>query len=184
MRLAHWSVVLVLAAGYVSVGSGLLALVWFPDLPDAPPDACTDPPCWGLDVDGASLLVLLPFMAHVLLLGFALLLGGIALLFSLAAAVRGHGRSGLGAAAIAVAGPFLVLAGGELLPHLVNPCILPDLAGADPPGFCVNTPEGFDVRDDWHALQHAVVGFLPFALLVAWWWRRSAPAAQAGAVER
>jgi hypothetical protein len=172
-RLAGWSVVLVVAAGVVSVASGLLALAWFPDLPDQPPDPCTDPPCWGLDVDGAAALLVLPFIAHVVLLGLALLMGGLALLLGLVAAGRGHGRNALGLAAVAVAGPVLVLVGGELVPHLANPCVLPDVAGAEPPGFCITTPQGADVPDNWHALDHAVVGFLPVSLLVAWWWRRS-----------
>lgn len=172
-RLARWSVVLIVAAGVVSVASGLLALVWFPDLPDAPLEACTDPPCWGLDLGGASPLLLLPFIAHLLLLGLALLIGGLALLLSLVAAARGGGRNALGLAAVAVAGPLLVLVGGELVPHLVNPCVLPELAGAEPPGFCTTTPAGADVPDNWHALDHAVVGFLPLSLVVAWWWRRA-----------
>lgn len=183
-RLARWSVVLVVAAGVVSVASGLLALAWFPALPDRPPDACTDPPCWGLDVDGSAALLGLPFFAHVLLLGLALLIGALALLLGLVAAVRGHGRNALGLAAVAVVGPLLVLIGGELVPHLVNPCVLPDLAGAEPPGFCVTTPEGADVPDNWHALDHAVVGFLPVSLLVAWWWRRSASRHPIGVAQR
>lgn len=113
-------------------------------------------------------------MAHLLLLGLALLLGGLAVLVSLVAAVRGSGRTVLGVAAVAVVGPLVVLVGGELVPHLANPCVLPELAGADRPGFCTTTPEGPDVPDSWHALDHAVVGFFPFSLLVAWWWRRRA----------
>jgi len=183
-RLAGWSVVLVVAAGVVSVASGLLALAWFPALPDQPSDACTDPPCWGLDVDGAAALLVLPFIAHVLLLGLALLIGGLALLLGLVAAGRRRGRRGLGLAAVAVGGAALVLVGGELVPHLVNPCVLPDLAGAEPPGFCVTTPEGADVPDNWHALDHAVVGFLPVSLLVAWWWRRSASRDPIGMAQR
>lgn len=178
-RLAHWSGILVVAAGVVSVGSGLLALVWFPDLPDAPPDACTDPPCWSLDLGGASPLVLLPFVAHVLLLGAALLLGGLSLLLSLVAAVRGDGRHVLAVGAVAVAGPLLVLVGGEVLPHVLNPCVLPELAGAEPPGFCTRTSEGADVPDNWHALDHALEGFLPLSLEEAWWWRRRASRAVA-----
>ncbi len=141
-------------------------------------------------MDGASALVLLPFMAHVLLLGLALLIGALALLLSLVAAGRRRGRRGLGLAAVAVGGPLLVLVGGELVPHLVNPCVLPDLAGAEPPGFewapgfCVTTPEGADVPDNWHALDHAVVGFLPVSLLVAWWWRRSASRDPIGMAQR
>jgi hypothetical protein len=76
------------------------------------------------------------------------------------------------------------LVGGELVPHLVNPCVLPDLAGAEPPGFCVTTPEGADMPDNWHALDHAVVGFLPVSLLVAWWWRRSASRHPIGMAQR
>lgn len=71
-----------------------------------------------------------------------------------------------------VAGPIIVLVGGELLPHVINPCVLPDLAGAEPPAFCVNTPDGADVPENWHALDHALVDFLPSSLLVVWWWRR------------
>lgn len=183
MRLAHSSVVLVVAAGVASVAGGLLALVWFPDLPDQPPDACTDPPCWSLDVDVGSALVLLPFIAHLLLLGLALLLGGLAVLLNLVTAVRGRGRNALRVAAVVVIGPLLVLVGGELVPHLVNPCVLPELAGAEPPGFCTTTPQGADVPDRWHALDHAVVGFLPLSLLVAWWWRRQAPRAPTGSVQ-
>lgn len=175
-RLARSSVVLVVAAGVASVAGGLLALVWFPDLPDQPPDACPDPPCWSLDVDVGSALVLLPFIAHLLLLGLALLLGGLCLLLSLVTAARGRGRESLAVAAVAVVGPLLVLVGGELVPHLVNPCALPEWTGVEPPGFCTTTPQGADVPDNWHALDHAVVGFLPLSLLVAWWWRRASRA--------
>ncbi len=94
------------------------------------------------------------------------------------------GRNALGLAAVAVVGAVLVLVGGELVPHLVNPCVLPDVAGAEPPGFCVTTPEGADVPDNWHALDHAVVGFLPVSLLVAWWWRRSASRHPIGMAQR
>lgn len=172
-RLARWSVALVVAAGVVSVAGGLAALVWFPDLPDQPQDACTDPPCWSLGVDGASALALLPFMVHLVLLALAMLIGGFALLIGLAA-VRAGGRNGVGLAAVAVVGPLLVLVGGELVPHLVNPCVLPELVGARTPEFCVKTPEGADVPGTWHALDHAVVGFLPLSLLLAWWWTRQA----------
>jgi hypothetical protein len=135
-------------------------------------------------VDGAAGLLVLPFIAHVLLLGLALLIGGLALLLGLVAAGRGRGRNALGLAAVAVVGPVLVLVGGELVPHLVNPCVLPDMAGAEPPGFCITTRQGADVPDNWHALDHAVVGFLPVSLLVAWWWRRSASREPIGTVQR
>ena len=177
-RLARWGVIVVVVAGVVAVASGVLALVWSPDLPDAPPDACPDPPCFGLDLGGASPLLLLPLMAPLLLLGIALLMGALSLLLSLVAALRGHGRRVLAVGIAAVVGPLLVLVGGEVLPHLLNPCVLPDLAGMEPPGFCVRTPEGVDVPDDWHLLDHALVGFLPLSLALAWWWkRRESPSA-------
>lgn len=172
-RLARWSVILTVAAGAVSVASGLLALVWFPELPDARPEGCTDPPCWDLDVGGASPLVLLPFIAHLMLLALALLMGALALLLTLVASLRGRGRYALGLAAIAVAGPLLVLFGGEVLPHVANPCVLTELASGDLPDFCTVTPQGADVPDNWHALDHALVGFLPLSLVVAWWWKRT-----------
>ncbi len=174
-RLARWGVLVVVVAGVVAVASGVLALLWSPDLPAAPPDACLDPPCFGLDLGGASSLVLLPLFAPLGLLGVALLTGGLSLVLSFVAAVRGHGRRVLTVGVVAVVGPLLVLVGGEVLPHLLNPCALPDLAGMEPPGFCVRTSEGVDVPDDWHALDHALVGFLPLSLALAWWWKRREP---------
>lgn len=177
-RLARWGVVVVVVAGVVAVASGVLALVWSPDLPVAPPDPCPDPPCLGLDLGGASPLVFLPLIGHLGLLGVALLMGGLSLLLSMAAAVRGHGRHVLAVGVAAVVGPLLVLVGGEILPHVLNPCVLPDLVGAEPPGFCVRTSDGVDVPDDWHLLDHALVGFLPLSLALAWWRkRRESPSA-------
>jgi len=108
----------------------------------------------------------------VLLLGIALLIGGLSLLLSVLHAVRGRGVGVLVVGAVAVVGPLTVLIGGEVLPHVLNPCVLPDLAGANSPGFCARTPEGVDVPENWHALDHVLVGFLPLSLLLAWWWKR------------
>jgi hypothetical protein len=69
---------------------------------------------------------------------------------------------------VSAVGPVLVLLGGEVVPHVLNPCVPCNLWGAPPPSFCVRTAEGFDVPDRWHALDHAVVGFLPLSLLIAW----------------
>lgn len=171
-RFARLSVILVVLAGAVSVMSGLVSLVWSPDLPAASPGTCTEEPCFDFDLGNASPFAALPLIAHLLLLGLALAMGGVSLLSSVVTAIRRHQRRALAVSAIAVAGPLIVLAGGEVVPHLLNPCVLPDLAGAQPPAFCVSTPEGTDVPDNWHALDHALVGFLPLSLLVAWWWRR------------
>ena len=171
-RLCRVSLLVVLAAGVVAVLSGALSLVWSPSFSDVPAEPCTDPPCLSLDLNGVSPLVVLPFVAHLALLGIALALGAVALLLGFVAAARGHGRRLLTIGAIALAAPLLVLVGGELLPHLLNPCVLPELAGARPPGFCERSPEGIDVPDRWHALYHALVGFLPLSLAVGWWGRR------------
>lgn len=167
-RLARSSIVLVVLAGVISVMSGLLELVWSPDLPPAPPSTCTDEPCF----DFSFPLAALPFIAHVLLLGLALSMGGLSLLLGVVTAVRRRQARVLAVSAIAVVGPLVVLVGGEILPHVLNPCVLPDLAGAQPPAFCESTRDGTDVPENWHALDHAVVGFLPLSLAVAWWWRR------------
>lgn len=171
-RLARWTAVVVVVAGAVAAASGLLALVWSPDLPDAVPDACLDPPCLSLDLGGASPLVILPFAAHFLLLGVAVVIGAASLLLSVVTAVRGHGRRVLAVGAVAVVGPLLVLIGGEVLPHVLNPCALPEFVGAEPPGFCTRTPEGADIPESWHALDHALAGFLPLSLALAWCWKR------------
>ncbi|MBW3576665.1 MAG: hypothetical protein KY462_02790 [Actinobacteria bacterium] len=116
--------------------------------------------------------MILPLIAHVVLLGVALLLAGLSLLFALATAVRGRGRTMVFPAVLAAAGPVVVLIGGGIVPHVLNPCALPDLAGAEPPGFCARSSEGADVPDAWHALYHAAVGYLPLSLVFAWGWKR------------
>lgn len=159
-------------AGVVSVASGLLALVWSPDLPPAPADTCTDEPCFDLNLGNTSPFAVVPLIAHFLLLGLALAVGALSVLLGVVTAVRRRRLRELALGAMLVAGPLIVVAGAEVLPHVLNPCVLPDLAGAEPPAFCVKTSDGADVPDDWHALDHALVGFLPLSLLVAWWWRR------------
>lgn len=172
-RLARSSVILVVLAGAVSVLAGLLALVWSPDLSPAPADTCTEEPCFGLDLGGGSPFAALPLLAHLVLLALALAMGGLSLLLGVVSAIRRRRFRALAVSALAVVGPLMVLVGGEVLPHVLNPCVLPDVAGAEPPAFCETTPEGADVPENWHALDHAVVGFLPMSLLVAWWWRRT-----------
>lgn len=110
-----------------------------------------------------------------MLLGLALLVGGVSLLLSLVEALRGHRMRVLFVGAAAVMGPLMVLVGGEIVPHVVNPCVITDVVGAGPPGFCSRTPEGTDVPDNIHALYHGVVGFLPLSLAFAWWWKRAGP---------
>ena len=160
--------ILVVLAGVISVMSGLLELVWSPEIPPAPPSTCTDEPCFNFDFPVA----VLPLIAHVLLLGLAFAGGGLLLLRGVVTAIRRRQLRALAVGVMFVVGPLMVLVGGEVVPHVLNPCVLPDLAGAEPPGFCESTPEGADVPENWHALDHALVGFLPMSVLVAWWCRR------------
>lgn len=175
-RLARGVVVIVIVAGVAALASGVLGLFLSPDLPAAQPDTCTDEPCFGFDLGGVSPWALLPFLAHLVLLGAALFLGGLALLAGVVASARRSGRLSrprpLLIGVFALAAPVAVLVVGEVLPHLVNPCVLSDLAGAEPPAFCEQTDSGADVPTTWHALDHAMVGFLPAALVVGWVWRR------------
>lgn len=159
---------------------GLLGLVWSPDLPPPPPSTCTDEPCF----DFSFPLAALPWVAPVLLLVLALSLGGLSLLISVVAALRRGPARAFALSAVGVVGPIVVLVGGEVLPHLLNPCVLPDLAGGGAPGFCEVTQDGTDVPAKWHALDHALVGFLPLSLAVAWWWRGHGTPGQVGAQTR
>ncbi len=113
-------------------------------------------------------------MAPVALLGVAVLLGGLSLLLGLLTALREGPRRALTFGAVATFGPLLVVIGGEVLPHLLSPCAPAELWNAPAPSLCVWSPDGLDVPERWHALNHALVGFLPLSLALNWWWRRGA----------
>ena len=173
-RLARWSVRTVLVAGVLAViGGAVSAALWRPDpARTAPPDSCPDPPCFG--GGGLPGVESLPAVAPVALLGVAVLLGGLSLLLGLLAALRGRGRAQLMLSVVALVGALLVLIGGEVLPHLLSPCAPAQLWNAPAPSLCVRSPHGLDVPERWHALNHAVVGFLPLSLALNWWWSRRA----------
>ncbi len=63
-------------------------------------------------------------------------------------------------------GPVLILVGVEIVPHVVSPCTLAQVLGSDElPGICERAEHGVDIKDRWHALDHALVGALPLAAL-------------------
>ena len=70
-----------------------------------------------------------------------------------------------------VAGPLLVLVGAEVVPHLVTPCWAGEV-----PAFCeADGQGGFDYPRTVHPFGHALLGWMPLALLHVWTLRHSWP---------
>ena len=157
----------VLVAALLGVLAGLVeAVLWEPRAADSAPvvEVCPDPPCLPDSLpDPQHLLLVLPPLGYLL----AALLGGVALLVSL----RSGGRRRL----LPVLGPVVVLIAMEVVPHLVNPCLVAGALGDSLPSGCAETVHGIDVHDRWHALHHAVVGGVPAALGYAALLRRRRP---------
>lgn len=162
-RLASWGLgVLSLAVILAVVGGVISALLWTPYqevLSPAPTiDPCPNPPClWD---STPPRVVDLPVVIGVLGLVLAILLGGPSLLAGVWDVVRTRPRLGAWRA-LAFFGPLLVLAGMEVIPHVLSPCLLAFLLGSEVPGLC----SGWDLVDRWHGLHHAVVGGVPLVLL-------------------
>jgi len=76
---------------------------------------------------------------------------------------------------LVVVGPVLFVAGTELVPHVVNPCIAAEMTQNELPGFCEHTESGTDIGGRVHALHHAVIGALPMIVLYTWALRRWQP---------
>lgn len=164
---------LVLAAAVFGVLAGLIAsALWEPGAPaDAVPvdERCSDPPCPPESLPGVRDLPLLVAPLGYLL---AALLGVSALLLSLLSERRWWRRR---RALLPMLGPVVVLVAMEVVPHLVNPCLVAGAFGDNLPSGCSRTVHGVDVHDRWHALHHAVVGGLPAALGYAALLRRRRP---------
>ena len=163
---------LVLAVAVFGVLAGLLAsALWQPGTAaDAAPavDVCSDPPCPPESLpDVRDLPVVVAPLGYLL----ASLLGMSALVLSLLTGGRWWRRR---RALLPALGPLAVLVAMELVPHLVNPCLVAGALG-DLPAGCSRTVHGTDVHDRWHALHHAVVGGLPAALGYAALLRRRRP---------
>ncbi len=137
-RLARGSVAVLLVGVVVSVMVGALEVPgWLPEDPSDRVeyvDPCPDPPCFG----GGPALSLedVPQFAHVLLFGLALVLGGLASATGLVAAVFRGGTRSFGLGLAAAAGTLLVFIGGEIVPHLLNPCFIQS-GSAHPHRDCV-----------------------------------------------
>lgn len=173
-RLAHigWLILLVSVA-FMLVGSAAIA-VWNPDTnsPPAETTECENPPCFGGGgMPGvADLPTVLAFVGY----GLAVLLSVPSGLLGAWRVLRGRWRLGLPGLLVVVA-PLLFIAGIELVPHVVNPCLAADLTRDELPGFCEHTESGGDIGGRVHALHHAVIGALPMAWLYTWALRRWQP---------
>ena len=82
-----------------------------------------------------------------------LLAGGVDLL-------RGR-RAFVAARLLALVGPLLVLVGTEAVPHALACPLLP--------WTCEGLPDhGWTIADQWHQLDHALVGAAPLTALYGW----------------
>lgn len=173
-QLAHtgWLVLLVSVACMI-VGSAVVA-VWNPDINAPPAEAteCENPPCFG--GGGMPSVADLPTVLAFVGYGLAVLLGAPHALGGTWSVLRGQWRRGL-PRLLVVVGPVLVVAGTELVPHVVNPCLAAELTQNELPGFCEHTESGADIGGRVHAMHHAVVGALPMAVLYTWALRRWQP---------
>ena len=163
---------LVLAAALVGVVAGAAeAALWVPSAPDEQlpaADVCPEPPCAPESLpELRHLPLLVPPLGYLL----AALLGLAALLMSLLRERGGWSRRRL----LPVLGPVVVLVAMEVVPHVVNPCLVAGAVGDSLPSGCSRTVHGTDVHDRWHALHHAVVGGAPAALGYAALLRRRRP---------
>lgn len=151
------------AAAAGLLGGALLAVlgeVGGSDNGPAPPgpEACPNPPCLP---ESWPPLSALPAALPLLLLGLAALAAGVTVVLGAERALRGSPRP-LGTGALVLSGTLLVTIGTEIVPHLVNPCLV-----SQTPGLCAHGTEGADLAGRFHTLWHAAVGTLP--LTVALW---------------
>ena len=165
-RLAHYSWYVLLAATVLALVGGIVSAAAEPPdaaVPKANVDECLDPPCFGAgDMPGVQdLPVVVPTLGYLL----AIVLGLPSLFAGGWNILRRRWRMG-GRRLLVFVGPVLFLAGTEIVPHLLSPC-LPAALGAEwLPPVCERTEQhGVDVADRWHTLDHALVGALLMAAL-------------------
>ncbi len=165
-RLARYAWLILLAAVALALLGGIVyAATWQPraDTVQAPVDECEDPPCFGGGgLPGIrDLPVVIPVLGHLL----AIVLGLPSLVAGAWSLLRGRWAAG-GRRLLPFVGPVLVFVGMEIVPHMVSPCALAQALGSSTlPGICERTAHGVDIKDRWHALDHALVGALPLAAL-------------------
>lgn len=143
------------------LGSLVYAATWQspPEPARQQEDACVDPPC-GVSLDelgGAPLLLVIPYAGY----SIAIVLGVLSVLAAGVAAMRRRPTPPRRRLLLMFFGPLLVFIGTEIVPHVINPCIATDTAMS---GLC----DGSEVKDQWHALHHTVIGAVPLTALYVW----------------
>lgn len=166
-------VILLVSVAFMIVGSAVVA-VWNPgtDSPPAETTECEDPPCF--DLGGMPGAANLPTVVAFIGYGLAVLLGVPSAVAGAWSMLRGRWRRGL-SGLLVVVGPLLFIVGTEIVPHVVNPCVVADVVSDDLPGYCERTESGADIDNRVHAFHHAVLGALPMAALYTWALRRWRP---------
>lgn len=174
-RLARYGWLVLLVSVIIAVlGAVVTAALWQPgiDTPQAQVP-CADPPCF----EGMPGLRDLPIIVPTLGYLFAIVFGVPSLLASGWDFLHGHRLAG-GLRLLPFLGPLLVFVGTEIIPHLVNPCVISWLLGTSelPRTICEYDPEwGADFASRWHLLDHTLVGALPLTALYRLTLRRWRP---------
>lgn len=153
---------LVLGSAALSVAAGVLAAATYQASDSATTyvDPCPNPPCFG--GGGSPSLADIPGILPIFGLLLAALLGLPGLLYAASRFLRR--RSSRSRRVLPFAGPLLVLVLMEVLPHLLNPCVIADATEVVLPPGCSRGENGADVSDRWHTVDHALVGGVPAAL--------------------
>lgn len=161
-RAARVGLLLVLVAAALGAAAGGLAVATHQPSDSVTPvvDPCPDPPCFG--GGGAPSLADIPSILPVACLLLSALCGLPGLLRAVTRTVRR--RRDRSRRILPFVGPLVVLVLMEVLPHVLNPCVLADAAGARLPPGCSRGEDGVDVADRFHTLDHALVGLVPAAL--------------------
>lgn len=153
LRWARVGFGLVLAAAALSVLAGTtVAAGWLKPgtvAETAADERCESPPCLPESLpDPASLPIALPLV----LIALAVVLGAPTLLVGLLTPFRG-GRRLFSTGLLVVVGPLLVLVGTEIVPHVVNPCLVGEIST-----ICASTDPDPQVVAGWSACE---VGKVP-----------------------
>ncbi len=159
-RLAHLAWLVLLLAIAIGLVGGVIVAAVAPSRPAAVAardDPCPDPPCFdfGSGLPGAADI---PMVVTELCYLVAVVLS---VPSALAAAWDGlHRRwAAAGRRLLTFIGPVLVVAGTEILPHVLPVCaVLPQVCEELDRG-------GRDVANRWHQLDHTLLGAVPMAFL-------------------
>lgn len=130
---------------------------------------CPSPPCFSIGNPRPSdLVAIIPALGYAIVI----VLGIPSAFLGVRDVVVGRRRRGADRLLVFF-GPVLVFVGMELLPHVVNPCLV--AGGEGLAGFCQQTAHdasSVDVAGRWHALHHALIGAVPMTALYGWSLRR------------